>query len=81
MNTSNGVENEKMLLKLLDEAFGGWPVVKSYLWNEKDFHWTKSIIRARHLGLNYKSLLVVSVFARRMFEDNLMLWVGISSCF
>lgn len=75
MNTSKAKENEQNLLNLLDEAFGGWPVLKSYAWNEKDFHWNKAMVKARNLGLYYKSLIVIGVYSKR-FGDNLMLWVG-----
>lgn len=74
-NTTRGKENEKILLELLDDAFGGWPAVKSYNWDEKDFQWTKAITKARKLGLQYKSLIVVSVFSKE-FGDNFILWVS-----
>lgn len=75
MNTTSAKENEKILLELLDEAFGGWPVVKSYSWNEKEFQWTKAMMKARSLGLHYKSLIVIGVFSKDL-GDKLILWVS-----
>lgn len=74
MNTTKGKENEKVLLELLDQAFGGWPAVMSYSWNEKDFQWFKAVTKARSLGLHFKSLLVVGVFSKHLGE-NMILWV------
>lgn len=75
MNKTKGKENEKIILKLLDDAFGGWPAVKSYSWSEKDFQWNKAMLNARHLGLHYKSLMVLGAYSREI-GDNLILWVN-----
>lgn len=76
MNTTTGKENEKILLNLIDQAFGGWPAVMSYSWNEKNFQWFNAMVKARRLGLHYKSLMVVGVFSKDQGE-NLILWVSV----
>ncbi|XP_018570929.1 neprilysin-2-like [Anoplophora glabripennis] len=62
-DTNIDADNDRMLLNLLDEVIGGWPVLKEGNWSAKDFKWLDVMIKARQLGLFYQFFFRVSIFS------------------
>lgn len=69
--------NDRTLLKLLDEVTGGWPVVKGGNWNGGEFNWTSIMIKARKLGFFYQFYFSVGVYTGNSTK---MLWVSMRIC-
>ncbi|KAG5899138.1 hypothetical protein JTB14_027331 [Gonioctena quinquepunctata] len=67
-------DKDEKILQLLDEVTGGWPVLKTFNWNEGDFEWSRAIVNARNLGLYYEFFFNVDVFHNRS-SDRSKLWI------
>ncbi|KAL3285781.1 hypothetical protein HHI36_000305 [Cryptolaemus montrouzieri] len=54
--TSIEADENEHFLTLLD-AMGGWPVIKSNFWDEKNFDWNMMMVKARKLGLSFQKFI------------------------
>lgn len=72
--TAIEADKNKPLLKVLEEVVGGWPIIKSYSWKDRDFEWTKSVINARQAGVYYSFFFQIGVYPELVNSRN-DLWV------
>lgn len=75
MNVTQIEEDEdKSVLRILDDVIGGWPVARGYSWVERDFSWTKATVQARKLGVYHHFFLNVETSSRDDYGEY-YLWV------
>nr|XP_023011678.1 neprilysin-2-like [Leptinotarsa decemlineata] len=67
-------DNDKTILNLLDQVTGGWPVLKTFNWVERDFEWSNVMLRARNLGLYNQFFFNVEVH-RNHTDNKLKIWI------
>ncbi|XP_072383739.1 neprilysin-2-like [Diabrotica undecimpunctata] len=67
-------DEDMTFLRLLDEAIGGWPIIKMHTWNERKYTWQSATLQARKLGLYHGFFISIQIYENHT-SDGRMLWL------